>query len=167
MNPAQVQVWATIVSAVSTVVTAVAACAAAWVYRSQAKEMELQSRLLTKSMEGSNLLRLIVDVLDERHDARKRIMVLWNEQVPLERWSEHDRRDAERVIRTFDLMGMMVRRELLEQDLVLETWGTRVMQMHAATRPLLKELRALNGPGYMQHFDWLEAAAKKYQKDSE
>ncbi len=85
-------------------------------HRGQAREMETQSRLLTKSVEGSNLLRLIVDVLDEdaRHGARKRIMMLWNERVPLAEWTEADRRDGERVIRTFDLMGLMVKRELLD-----------------------------------------------------
>ncbi len=165
MTPEEISIWATAVAAASTVVTAIAACAAAWIYRSQTKEMELQSRLLTKSVEGSNLLRLIVDVLDEdkRHAARKRIMILWNERVPLEKWSEGDRRDGERVIRTFDLMGMMVRRELLDRELVIETWGIRVMQMHAATAELLQELRALNGSQYMSHFDWLDYEVKAQQ----
>jgi len=160
MEPGMLAVW---VSAGSTVVTAGAACAAAWIYRNQAREMEKQSRLLTKTMEGGNLLRLIVDVLDAdaRHGARRRVMKLWNEGVPLERWTEDDRRAGDRVIRTFDLMGMMVRRELLDKTLVVETWGVRVVQMHAATAPLLEELRAMNGRSYMSHFDWLERQAVK------
>ena len=163
MTPEEkIAIYAAAVSAVSTVVTAVAACVAAYTYHSQAREMRLQSRLLTKSVEGSNLLRLIVDVLDDdaRHSARKRMMVLWTEGVPLERWTEADRRDGERVVRTFDLMGMMVRRGLLDHDLVVQTWGIRIMQMHSAVYSLLAELRERNGPTYMSHFDWLEREAR-------
>ena len=162
MRPETIAIGMTVVSAVSTVVTAVAACAAAYIYRGQAREMETQSRLLTKSMEGSNLLRLIVDVLDEevRHAARKRIMILWNERVPLAEWSDADRRDGERVIRTFDLMGLMVKRELLDKELVLATWGVRVLQMHAAVAALLAEFREKNGENYMRNFDWLEGEAR-------
>lgn len=126
-------------------------------------EMRTQTRELAKTVEANNLLKLIVDVLDKENmrDGRKRVASLGTRGEPLHLWTEADLRYGEDVIRSFDLMGLMVRRNLLDKPLVLAVWGLRIVQMHHATRELMGRLRADNDPGYMANFDWLASEASK------
>ncbi len=128
--------------------------------------MQKQTLQLAKSVEGGNLLKLIGDFLDKEsmRDGRKRLAELKHTSVPYSQWAPSDRSCGEDVIRSFDLMGLMVMRQLLDKDLVLRTWGLRIIEMHDTTVELLRDLRIVNGRFYMDNFDWLDSQARAFEE---
>jgi hypothetical protein len=121
----------------------------------------LQWRSAAKSVEASNLLRLVLDVLgkDEEIKARKCVARIGNK--PLHEWSPEERDCGERVIRTYDFLGLMTKRGLLDEGLVLSVWGRRVLELWNCLHGLRDEIRPAGDDTYMGNFRWLAKEAEK------
>ena len=133
------------------------------VYVFQLRHLRMQNQAIITSMEASNLLRLVLDCLGtrERVRARRRTIELHREGVPLSQWTPEEQEQAEDAIRAYDFLAMMVRRGLIDEDLVLSVWGVRILDLHAATSALLTQLQADEDPSHLSNFEWLAAKARE------
>ena len=144
---------------------AVAACAAAIIYAYQASELRKQNRHLARSVEASNLLRLVLDLLGDKQAIAARKHILSLNKPDIAAWTPTDRELGEEVIRSYDFLGLMAKRQLIPEDLVLQMWGRRAIRLHKATAELLEELRSAAGDRtYMGNFSWLALRAEEQQR---
>jgi hypothetical protein len=80
-------------------------------------------------------------------------------------WNKKDRREAEKVCRSYDAVGQMVRHEFLPKEYVVDSWGNSLRRSWPILSPLVLACREeWNYAEVWDDFDWLANEAYPLQK---
>jgi hypothetical protein len=79
---------------------------------------------------------------------------------PFETWSEQDRQAAEEVCVAYDMAGILVRRGIIPEELIVENWGESIRKCHEAAAELLQDSRQQYGEQFWDDFSWLESRVR-------
>lgn len=117
---------------------------------------------LIKAIHAQTLIAVRAILQDEgiRDSRRVVLMELKNRGGDYARWSEDERRAAERVCHTFDTAGMMASRDMIPIDYLAEGWETSLKETWAILSPYTHWLRSeRNSPKFWQYYERLAQAA--------
>jgi hypothetical protein len=86
--------------------------------------------------------------------------------VHVEMVSEGILSDAQRVARTFEAVGTMIRKGLLPADYIIDTWSVPIARQWMILEPYLNNLRGSRGDPFIgQDFEYLAKAANEFLKN--
>jgi len=152
------------VQALAAIVQAGTLAVTAWIFLRQLRVMTAQTLSSARAAEGQTLIKL-VEMLGAREmiSARNHVIAL---KAPLHEWAADDRHQAELVIRSFDMTGLLVRNGMISLEIVLSTWGPRIVESWYATEAFHRQLnREHRSESYMDNFKWLAERAKERNSD--
>jgi hypothetical protein len=72
-------------------------------------------------------------------------------------WSDNEQRAARVVCSTFDVIGMLVQADLIDDEPFTSNWGAALIYSWAVCEPFVRSMQVDNGASYWGHF---EAVAK-------
>jgi|SRR3972149_4416737 len=96
---------------------------------------------------------------DEKvREARRLIFKLTGK--PLEKWSGDEKAAAEVVCHTYDVVGQMVRHNLLSKKIILDSWGPSLRRSWPILEPLVKNYRQeFSANEFWDDYEWLATEA--------
>jgi hypothetical protein len=101
--------------------------------------------------------------LQDEQLREKRSKVFMLNGKPLQDWSSEDINAAEIVCHNFDIVGIMVRNEMLPKEIVIDNWGQSLRGLWPIVSPLVQKYRhEWNAPEYWNDFQWLAEEATRY-----
>ncbi|NTW88978.1 MAG: hypothetical protein HGB26_07645 [Desulfobulbaceae bacterium] len=124
-----------------------------------------QLRAMRSASTAQNVLA-VLNYLQEPHVRESRRLLFANlAEKPIDLWDEEDKKIASVVYGTYDLAGMLIRRDLVPKDLFISNWGASIVRCCKTLDPFLKELRA-DAPGtkYGIHMQWLRDEVLRNEK---
>jgi hypothetical protein len=99
---------------------------------------------------------------EEIRKDRKAIFALQN--VPFEEWDESQKLAGERVIHTYDQVGIMIRAKMFNKQLIVDSWGNSLRMAKPLLMPLVLEYRSKwKSEEIWNEFEWLCNEAEKLQ----
>lgn len=105
------------------------------------------------------------DILQEEsvRDARRLVLHELASKREHTKWSATELAAAEKVIHTYDAVGVMVRSGLIPTHMVANHWGDSLRRAWPILKPLVLEIRQKrNAQELFDDFEWLGEEAKKY-----
>lgn len=114
----------------------------------------------------ANVYKMIGDILqaEDVRDARRFVFVTL-ENKPFESWTEKERRTAEKVCHTYDLVGQLARNNIFPKKFVVDNWGNSLRKSWRILSPLVLSYRVQgNSMEVWDDFEWLANEAKSFQK---
>lgn len=75
-------------------------------------------------------------------------------------WDDNDRRKVSTVCSTYDILGILIRQELIPLQIVTENWGRSIRLCYPVCEPWIRKLRESEGPEYWDEFEWLYKQAQ-------
>lgn len=80
---------------------------------------------------------------------------------PLEKWTPQEIASAERVCHNYDTVGIMVRKEMLPKEIILDSWGDSLRKLWPLVRPLVEKYRReRQAEEFWDDFQWLAEEAE-------
>lgn len=116
-----------------------------------------QMKLATIAQAFSTIL-LIIQAPD-RKEARKTLTNI--ETNDLNKWTTKERDDAEFACSTYDAVGILLQKKVIEHEMVTKEWQYSIISCWDKAKPLIDELRDKRGKDYWNDFEWLYNEAKK------
>jgi hypothetical protein len=119
--------------------------------------MQAQLRAAREGVASQNLLSVIQFMQEEpTRQARERVIKQMS-QLTREQWSEDDRRAADKVCSTYDVVAILLRNGFADSQPVAENWGPSIRQCFETLQPYIRELQKPEnaGPSYWKDFEWL------------
>jgi len=84
---------------------------------------------------------------------------------PFKSWSKKNKREAEKVCRSYDAVGQMVRHEFLPKEYIVDSWGNSLRRCWPILSPLVLSYREQwNSAEVWDDFEWLANEAYPFQK---
>jgi len=82
----------------------------------------------------------------------------------LDKWTDKDKREAELVCTTYDIVGQMAKRKMIKKAMVLDEWGDSLRRAWSILGPFVKKRRLeADWPPFWDDFESLgEAAIKRF-----
>jgi hypothetical protein len=133
---------------------------------SQVRESTKQNKEIACTLEATVVLKIILDYLQrpEEIEARRRVYELHHQQAPFAKWhaDEDDRRKADSAMRSYEVIAIMVRRGLLDRNIVMAMWGKRAILIDEFIDPYREHIRRIMGdPDSYENLRWLAAEARQ------
>lgn len=108
---------------------------------------------------------IAMDRLQEEkvREARKVIFRLANKSI--ENWKVEEIAAAETVCYTYDVVGQMVRHNLLSKKMIIDSWGSSLRRSWPILKPLIKKYRVqFSAEEFWDDYEWLaQEAIKTYR----
>lgn len=80
---------------------------------------------------------------------------------PLEQWTAQEVASAERVCHNYDTVGIMVRKEMLPKEIIIDSWGDSLRRLWPIVWPLVEKYRReRQAPEFWDDFGWLANEAE-------
>ncbi len=106
-----------------------------------------------------------LDILQNEDRRNDRRIVFALEPVPLQQWTEEQKRAGERVIHSYDQVGTMIRARMFDKELIVDSWGNSLRRAKPLLMPLVEEYRVQwSANEIWDGFKWLCDEAEKFQK---
>jgi len=108
----------------------------------------------------------IVDILqtDEVLEARDYLFNILVDK-PFKSWNKKDKQKADKVCRSYDAVGQMVRHEFLPKEYVVDSWGDSLRRSWSILSPHVFDRRKQrNSAEIWDDFEWLAKEAYPFQK---
>lgn len=152
------------VQAVATVVLVAVTAIYAYLTRSISREMKSQREDAQTMARTTNLLALAEFLQNSDARAARRHVLHTLASKPYVEWTDADRLEAGRVCSSYDLAGILVRRTLVDKDLVVDNWGPSIFRCYQVLRPHIQEMQTMDrgGSRYWDDFVWLQEEARKH-----
>lgn len=103
----------------------------------------------------------IVDLLNSATCREARKVLLNNEEPDFMKWSDEQKAKAEIAGNAYDIVGIMVKRKVIDHHMVTNEWRDPIMNCWNHVAPMLKEYRKTKGTDYWKSFQWLYTEAMK------
>lgn len=120
---------------------------------------------LNKSIYAQSL-RVALDILEDPSVVEARGMLInyaRDLKGPRERWTDNAINSAQKVARTFDSVGIMIRKGLLPEDYLIDTWSPLIVRNWDILEDYLKILRVERQDPFMgKDFESLFHSAKSF-----
>lgn len=115
----------------------------------------LQWLAMRRGSTAQNIISVVqyIQDLDTRR-ARKHVIVNIGEKS-FQAWDEQDRNSAATVCSSYDVVAILVKRELVPIDIIVENWGPSIKLCYPICRPYISEMRNSAGSQYWDDFEWL------------
>lgn len=127
------------------------------VYYRQMEIMRHQLATMRDAATAQNTIALInflqtQDVRTARQRVRKELSTM-----PVEHWTESDKRDASAVVANYDVAAALIKEGLAPVELVTSNWGPSIRHCYHVLEPYMREVREREGgdPTYWTNFQWL------------
>jgi hypothetical protein len=107
------------------------------------------------------------DVLqsEEVRDARKTVFS-FNANIPFEQWGDHATRAGELTCNAYDIVGIMVRHDLLPVHYIVDSWGDSLRRSWPILKSLVEHQRRMRDANeFWDDYEFLVQAAIKYQRE--
>ncbi len=129
----------------------------------QTERIQRQLELQVEARQTHNLV-LAVDMLRDQ-DFRTAMMVVRNRMKgrPYTHWDTADALHVMLVCSTFNLVALMVKQDLLPQELFLEHWGQSAIDAYEALAEFI-EAKQAQSPFYCADFQWLYLQARSHRR---
>ena len=138
--------WATLAN--------VAVVISAWFIVRQLIEM----RRTTQAQSYSVAREILQD--EKVRQARSEVFRLGREGKDIGKWSREEIQKAEITCHTYDAVGQMVRHNLLDKDIIVDSWGPSLRQSWPIVAPLVKKYRQdWDAPELWDDYEWLAGVA--------
>ena len=120
----------------------------------QTRSLQAQLELASDARQSQNLLYALRILRDQ--EFRSSIMVVRNRMAgrPPESWNAADILHVLNVCSTYNLVGVLIRSEVLSGPLFFEHWGSSVVETWKAIEEFVKKKQKYN-PRYCADFEWL------------
>ena len=155
-------------TAVTAIFTAIGSCSAVasfiilfatvFIVRSELHE--------TRKATHASMYKTASDILQEENIRTARRFVFVNlESKPFESWTDDERREAEKVCHSYDIVGQFVRYGIMPKEFIVDSWGDSLRKSWRILSPLVVAYRAQrNSMETWDDFEWLAKEAKVFQK---
>ena len=105
-----------------------------------------------------------VDRLQDEKVREARRLIFKLSDKPLEKWSGDEIIAAEVVCHTYDMVGQMVRHNLLSKKIIIDSWGPSLRNSWSILNRLVKKYRQdFNANEYWDDYEWLAMEAIREQ----
>ncbi len=144
-------------------ISAVSSAATGIVILASVVYLAIQVHSARRAMQFQAFLALTNKLIDE-DEARARGKVILCHSKPIDNWSQEERGWAERVCRTYDFAGQVVKHKFLREEIVLDEWGDSLRRCWTVLRPFVKIAsdRAVDFPAYDDFQRLGESALRRF-----
>lgn len=161
-------------SAVAAVVSALVACATivfvslqTSAQRKQVMKLEDQIKESRSAIWAASFLEAVKWLQDEKiREARRKVFELGDFDKGLSDWSAEDRKQAEIVCHSYDVVGMMVRWNMVPMEIIVDSWADSIRRLWPICEPLvLERRRKQKAPEFWDDFQWLAVQAEDFDRN--
>jgi Domain of unknown function (DUF4760) len=118
-----------------------------------------QLREVQRANRGQSYLTIVQYVQDESV-RQARGVAFGLHSVPPESWSEEQVHAAEKVCASYDVIGMLARRKLVDEEMIVDSWGDSLRRLWPILEPLISRYRReRNAPEFWDDFEYLAKRA--------
>jgi hypothetical protein len=112
--------------------------------------------------------KVAVDVLQAESVVRSRGIVFSHlANKPMANWTDEEFAAAETVCRTYDVVGIMVKHDMLPVEVITDSWGTSLRQAWPILNPLITKHRVdRDAPKFWDNFEMLAIDAANRKADA-
>ena len=123
-----------------------------------------QLREVKRANQGQSYLTIVQYVQNESV-RQARSVAFGLHDVLLENWSEEQVHAAEKVCITYDVIGMLARRKLINEKMIVDSWEDSLCRLWPILEPLIiKYRRERNAPKFWDDFEYLAERAMKHSQ---
>lgn len=122
------------------------------------KQGREQILMVEKSSMASNLLTVAKFLQNEEFQRAKNTLadqdsLLLSQEPSL--WPETYRRAARTICSCYDILGLMIKNEVVSTKPILENWGRSILHFHNVLERFVEQEQNKIGPDYWNDFTWL------------
>lgn len=103
----------------------------------------------------------IVSLLNSAECREARKALINNNENDFAKWSEEERAKGEIAGNAYDIVGIMVKRRVIDHHMVTNEWRMSIINCWNHAAPMLKEYRRTRARDYWKSFEWLYGEARK------
>lgn len=164
MTPQDEAFW-TILSTIGTLGSAVFAAISTWFVLQSVNTMNSQTREMQRSTYAGAFESVFNILQDEEIRSARRLAIRELSHEDFRNWTFDATEKAEKVIYTYDAVGVMIRNEMLPVNIVIDHWGDSIRKCWDALEKFVYNQREeRNAPELFDDFEWLAIQAKASQK---
>jgi len=121
-----------------------------------------------KTRKDHNVLELIKYLQGEDMRLARRTLMEDIKKLPYHVWRNipEKRNAAEKVCAVYDMVGLMLDRGLIDEDLVME-WKDSITKCYEAAKPMIDAYTERSGPSYYQNLNYLYNVVKPVKNDKD
>ncbi|MDB5392088.1 MAG: hypothetical protein JWM11_7734 [Planctomycetaceae bacterium] len=135
-----------------------------FVYWRQLVAMRGQQSATREAIQTQSTIEIIQFLQQpSQRQARKSLRSLAG--TPYESWTEKDRQAAEEVCVAYDMAGILIRRGIIPEEIIVENWGESIKRCHEAAKDLLREARKQWGEQFWDDFSWLASRVREVEEN--
>jgi len=134
----------------------------------QAKLMAEQTKYMLKERRTTAFIEISRLLQEEEIRKARRYLLDILSKKPYEKWTkETDKNEVEKVCYSYSLVGTLVSKELIDEDLIVEGWHNSIKECWEAAEPMVDEYRYREdcGPDFWKGFQDLNEKAISYEKE--
>jgi len=94
----------------------------------------------------------------EVRDARRVLMEISEEDFT--KWKDEEKKSAEIACSTYDVIGIMLREEVIDHKMVTLAWRDSIVRCWEKAQPMIKSYRKDRGEDFWKGFQWLYEKCK-------
>ncbi len=131
----------------------------------QAETLRKQLEEARRSADTEAFLR-VVDRLQEESVRRAREVIFrisLDEKKPFSDWTDSEKKAVEVACQSFDVVGMMVKGDMVPPGPVLHGWHMTIGKSWLGALPLIRARREKDGEDFWGDFEWLYKESVKFQ----
>jgi hypothetical protein len=136
-----------------------------YVYWRQLVAMRGQQSATREAIETQSVIE-IIQFLQQPGQRQARKILRGLIGTPYEAWTEKDRQAAEEVCVAYDMAGILIRRGIIPEQIIVENWGDSVKRCHEAAAELLLDSRKQWGEQFWDDFSWLASRIRETEAKS-
>lgn len=128
--------------------------------------MRLTRRQVTEASAGAiaqNTLSVIKMLQENDARASREHLFKILENKTYTDWIESDREHASKVCSMYDVTAIMVKKEIIDKDIIIENWGPSIQRCYKVLQPHIDDMQKPNkyGPKYWDGLKWLNDESVK------
>jgi len=111
----------------------------------------------------ANIFMNIAQFLQREHirEARGTLIKTSRREKDFNKWTDEEKGSAEQACSTYNVAGIMVKRNLIEPDFVVKEWNDSIIKCWEAAQPMVEEYRKTRGRTFWNDFEELYKKAKE------
>lgn len=149
----------TAISAIATALTGIIIFLSVWILARQLREIQ-------RATYAQSFYTAADRLQDEKlREARGVIFSL--SDTPYKDWTTEQKRTGEIVCHNYDVVGILVRNQMLPEEIIVDSWGDSLRRLWSILSPLVEEYRTERQfPEFWDDFQYLAEKAIEFQKST-
>lgn len=139
-------IWNTLTAISTTISVLIISVTGYFIYR-QLREM----RMATIATAFSAIMTFLQD--EKVRKARKILMNITKDDI--NNWTTYEKTNAEIACSTYDTVGIMLRKEVINPEMVTAEWRHSIIKCWEKAQPMIKSYRKERGEDFWNDFQWL------------